>query len=123
MVDNPNSVLAQAVAGKTILSTIVLRISTADLTPTPNQPPQPPPPPPPPTSGGGTSNIGFLQGVGNAPNAQAGQMDAVFWIETVQDGEGLELFLQYSQRVLLNFNGLSWPHVSVATLVKQQAIA
>jgi hypothetical protein len=25
--------------------------------------------------------------------------------------------IQYSQRVVLNFNGLSWPHVSVATLV------
>src|SRR5262249_31191805 len=25
--------------------------------------------------------------------------------------------IQYSQTVLLNFNGLSWPHVSVATLV------
>lgn len=25
--------------------------------------------------------------------------------------------LQYSQRLLLNFNGLSWPHVSVASLV------
>lgn len=25
--------------------------------------------------------------------------------------------IQYSQHVLLNFNGLSWPHVSVATLV------
>ena len=25
--------------------------------------------------------------------------------------------IQYSQQVLLNFNGLSWPHVSVATLV------
>jgi hypothetical protein len=25
--------------------------------------------------------------------------------------------IQYSQEVLLNFNGLSWPHVSVATLV------
>ena len=24
--------------------------------------------------------------------------------------------IQYSQVVLLNFNGLSWPHVSVATL-------
>ena len=27
--------------------------------------------------------------------------------------------LQYSQLVLLNFNGLSWPHVTVATLQKQ----
>jgi hypothetical protein len=25
--------------------------------------------------------------------------------------------IQYSQMVVLNFNGLSWPHVSVATLV------
>lgn len=27
--------------------------------------------------------------------------------------------VQYSQMVLLNFNGLSWPHASVATLVEQ----
>ena len=26
------------------------------------------------------------------------------------------LQLQYSQLVLLNFNGLSWPHITVATL-------
>jgi hypothetical protein len=25
--------------------------------------------------------------------------------------------IQYSQTVMLNFNGLTWPHVSVATLV------
>lgn len=25
--------------------------------------------------------------------------------------------IQYSQTVMLNFNGLSWPHVAVATLV------
>ena len=25
--------------------------------------------------------------------------------------------LQYAQQVVLNFNGLTWPHVSVATLV------
>ena len=25
--------------------------------------------------------------------------------------------IQYSQNMLLNFNGLSWPHVSVATVV------
>jgi hypothetical protein len=29
------------------------------------------------------------------------------------------LHLQYSQLVLLNFNGLSWPHVTAATLRKQ----
>lgn len=30
--------------------------------------------------------------------------------------------IQYSQLVLLNFNGLSWPHVSVATLVRSDAV-
>ena len=30
--------------------------------------------------------------------------------------------IQYSQKVLLNFNGLSWPHVSVATLVPEAPI-
>jgi hypothetical protein len=44
---------------------------------------------------------------------------SVFWIETVED-PGRPPFhqLQYTQTVLLNFNGLSWPHVSVATLRK-----
>jgi hypothetical protein len=31
--------------------------------------------------------------------------------------------IQYSQRVLLNFNHLSWPHVSVATLVPASPVA
>lgn len=30
--------------------------------------------------------------------------------------------IQYSQQVLLNFNGLTWPHVSVATLVPRDPI-
>jgi hypothetical protein len=30
--------------------------------------------------------------------------------------------IQYSQTVLLNFNGLSWPHVSVATLVPASSV-
>jgi hypothetical protein len=31
--------------------------------------------------------------------------------------------IQYSQQVLLNFNGLSWPHVSVATLVPASPVS
>lgn len=31
--------------------------------------------------------------------------------------------IQYSQIVLLNFNGLTWPHVSVATLVPSDAVS
>jgi hypothetical protein len=51
-------------------------------------------------------------------------MDATFWIEEIAGGgrgddKGGRLQLQYTQLVLLNFNGLSWPHVSVATLVKE----
>ena len=30
--------------------------------------------------------------------------------------------IQYTQKVMLNFNGLTWPHVSVATLVPAHAI-
>jgi hypothetical protein len=105
MVDNPNVVLAAGLVGKTLTSVTQLNISTTDLNP--------------PTSGGGTSNISFLSGIGGKPNAQAAQMDATFWIEDFVDAQGKRGFqLQYSQRVLLNFNGLSWPHVSVATLLR-----
>jgi hypothetical protein len=105
MVDNPNVVLAAGIAGKVIQSVTQLTISTVELNP--------------PSSGGGTSNIAFLSGTGGQPNAQAAQMDATFWISDFVDAQGKpgEL-LQYSQRVLLNFNTLSWPHVSVATLLK-----
>jgi hypothetical protein len=105
MVDNPNVVLAEATEGKNIISTTTLKVSTIDLNP--------------PSSGGGTSNIAFLQGAAGGPNAVAAQMDATFWIETIKGADGaIKHQLQYSQRVLLNFNGLSWPHVSVATLTK-----
>jgi hypothetical protein len=30
--------------------------------------------------------------------------------------------IQYTQTVLLNFNGLTWPHVSVATLVPSDPV-
>jgi hypothetical protein len=36
----------------------------------------------------------------------------------VEYGDRQFLQLQYTQTVLLNFLGLSWPHVSVATLRK-----
>jgi hypothetical protein len=58
----------------------------------------------------GTSNIAFLTGAGDKPNAQAAQMDATFWISDFVDPKGNPgLQLQYSQRVLLNFNGLTYP--------------
>ena len=151
MLDDPNSLLVAHISKQTILSTTTLFISTA-------------PPPPVGLFGGGTDNIAFLLGQPAlpppAPNAQATQMTAVFWIETVQEildvppfrvgdppfllrakpsvqGQRVPRFLvkppfdvnaprkltvtftqiQYTQTVLLNFNGLTWPHVSVNTLV------
>ena len=79
-------------------------------------------PPPVPDVGGGVDNIAFLTGKGSppsgGPNADAVPVTSIFWIERVRDRNGHEFDqLQYTQRVLLNFNGLSWPHITVATLV------
>jgi hypothetical protein len=106
IVNNPNLVLASGLTGKHVISTRTLRISTVPANP--------------PASGGGTANIAFLQGAAAGPNALDARLDATFWIEKFTDAAGHPgTQLQYSQIVLLNFNGLSWPHVSVATLVKQ----
>lgn len=113
MVNNPNSVLTAAIAGQTITHTTVLTINT--------KAPATPPPPTAPNVGGGTDNIAFLQGGPAGPNADSAQMTATFWIERVAAGPHGPAFLQlqYTQTVMLNFNRLSWPHVSVATLRKQ----
>ena len=41
----------------------------------------------------------------------------MFCLETLE-GQTAPTQLQYSQTVLLNFNNLSWPHVTVVTLRK-----
>lgn len=149
LLDDPNSLLRAHISKQKIIKTIVLDISTA-------------PPPPPPLFGGGADNIAFLLGDAGVtvPNAQAAQMTAVFWIETVEEkilvppmhvggppfavkakasvpGQRVPTFsvtapfdtdmpreltvhftqIQYTQTVNLNFKGLTWPHVSVNTLV------
>jgi len=152
ILDDPNTVLRNHIHGQRITETTAISISTQ---------------PAPPITGGGTDNIAFLQGgpPSNQPNANAVQMSATFWIETVEetiiipvfnpgrepllikgadDGSGrpVPLFsvrppipipiprpititftqIQYSQTVTLVFNGLSWPHVSVATLVRSEGV-
>jgi hypothetical protein len=107
---NPNLFLEQAVAGQTFVSTTVLTVSS-DASAAGSVP----------DVGGGTDNIAFLVGKGtppsNGPNANAATATATFWIEQIKDRNGTEFSqLQYTQRVLLNFNGLSWPHVTIATL-------
>jgi hypothetical protein len=94
-IKNPALVLLEDIKGQTILNTVVIAISTTPV--------------------GGIVNIPFV-----VQNANATQLDAIFWIETVrhpQHGEFLQL--QYVQRVILDFIGIHWPHISVATLRKQ----
>lgn len=146
MLDDPNVVLRNAIAGQTITSTTTITIATNPSSP---------------LFGGGVDNIAFLDGdpALARPNAQTTELAATFWIETVlhriivppipvphpvvlrpepngttQHVPEFELVpprpiehelvlnvtstqIQYSQLVVLNFNGLLWPHVSVATLV------
>jgi hypothetical protein len=158
MLTDPATLLRNHIATQNIVSFFVLSISTNPASP---------------LFGGGTDNIAFLLGDTAAltnpapagPNAQALQMDAVFWIETVEHDVHVPVFkpgqppltllgetgaagqpvpkflanppmeittprtikvrstqIQYSQLVFLNFNGLTWPHASVATLVPSEAI-
>jgi len=150
ILDNPNVILKKRADAQHITSTTVIVISTNPADP---------------LFGGGTDNIAFLLGDKNAttPNADAVQMSATFWIETVTEqitvptytahhpvivrgatsaGNPVVSFsvtsqtptaedttinvpytqIQYTQTVLLNFNGLTWPHVSVATLVPNKPV-
>ncbi len=100
MVKNPNLVLQHAIAGQEIVRTTVLRVDARNTKP----------------EGVGTANTFFL-----TENASANHVTATFWIEKVKKPHtnGHFLQLQYTQAVMLDFNGLRWPHVSVATLRKQ----
>ena len=107
MVKNPNSVLQAALQGQPMKNRTFIQISTKHN----------------PIKGGGTANTAFLAAGSNPPggNANAVEVDATFWIETVAGAGGQPDFLQlqYTQLVQLDFNGLRWPHVTVATLRKQ----
>jgi hypothetical protein len=107
LVRNPNGLLQDALHGRTVKSRTFIQISTKHS----------------PIKGGGTANTAFLADASNPPggNANAVEVDAVFWIESIEGAPGTpdKLQLQYTQLVQLDFNGLRWPHVTVATLQKQ----
>jgi hypothetical protein len=106
MVQNPNSVLQAAIHGKPMKSRTFIQISTKHN----------------PVKGGGTANTAFLAAASSpGGNANAVEVDATLWIETLPGtgGQPDTLQLQYTQLVQLDFNGLRWPHVTVATLQKQ----
>jgi hypothetical protein len=112
MVKNPNSVLQAALQaslqGTSMRSRTFLHISTT------NNPVQ---------GGGGTANTAFLASSHNPAggNARAAHVEATFWIETIAGTGGHPDLhqLQYTQLVMLDFNGIHWPHVTVGTLRKQ----
>jgi hypothetical protein len=112
MVKNPNRVLQDALAaslqGTHMASRTFLHISTT------HNPIQ---------GGGGLANTIFLEQSHNPPggNARAVQVDATFWIQTIAGtgGQPDRHQLQYTQLVMLDFNQIHWPHVTVGTLVKQ----
>jgi len=92
VIKDPTTLLRAQIKGQTITNTVVIGISTA--------------------APGALVNIPFVQ-----TNANATQLDAIFWVETVKQPNGAEfLQLQYVQRVILRFIGINWPHISVATL-------
>jgi len=113
IVKNPNSVLQTALAsslqGTTMKSRTFLNVSTTHSIVK--------------AGGGGTANTAFLAASGNPPggNARAAQVNATFWIETIAGtgGQPDKHQLQYTQLVMLDFNGIHWPHVTVGTLQKQ----
>lgn len=99
IVRNPNLLLSRAIANQTILETIVFGINTNQAE----------------GGAGGVVNIPFV-----TRNANVAQLEATFWIETVQRADGTTfLQLQYTQTTYLDFLGIRWPHISIATLVKQ----
>jgi len=98
LVDDPNSFLtatnAQALAlGFSFVDTTIIEVASSPA--------------------GGTDNIPFL-----LPNADAADVTATFWVSRLENGSGEQFVqLQYTQTVLLNFATLSWPHVTVGSLV------
>lgn len=94
MVDDPRTMLRDALQGQTLTHITRLIVNTENA--------------------GGVANIPFL-----TANADSKVVESVFAIERVQGPGDTEVMqLQYSQTVLLNFHGKSFPHVTVGTLIR-----
>jgi hypothetical protein len=129
IINNPNSVLQDHVAHQEILGTITIKMSTAEVSPGISQIP----------FLGVAENNGTSYLASTQNNCYVLSAEATFWLEWVearglphryqgQDdrgplqgfdpflGESTYLQLQYSQTVILVFNGVFWPHITVATM-------
>jgi hypothetical protein len=106
LVANPNLALDAAIENQTITKTVTLIVSAEN----PKKPTEDPE-----GRKGRIANIPFI-----VKNADVTKFDAIFWIETVQNRDGSTfLQLQYTQTAILDFLDIDWPHISVATLIKQ----
>jgi hypothetical protein len=68
---------------------------------------------------GGIAILPFL--ARDIPITPVPQIDAIFWIERVVlplAPRTPYIQLQYVQRIILEFNEILWPHITVGTLVK-----
>jgi len=98
IISDPNIILRNDIKNQTIVQTTVLTVDTKA-----------------PGTAAGILNIPFI-----VANANAISMNAIFWIEKVKASDGRTFMqLQYTQTVILQFNNINWPHISVATLVKR----
>ena len=68
MVNNPNTVLRSAIASQQFKTTTTLHVISRDAA----------------LPGGGTSNIAFLTGTKDGPNAVTARVTATFWLETLR---------------------------------------
>jgi hypothetical protein len=96
LIDDPSVVVREALEGHVLTHITRLRTSTER------------------SGTGGIATIPFI-----ASNANTLALDCVFDIETVQGPVDRQyLQLQYTQTALLSFRGMSFPHVTVGTLIK-----
>jgi len=130
LINDPNSMLRAAIAGQDILGTVTIKLSTDGVDDSIGNIPFLGTPNPDPTR---------RQNPTGSVNAFVASASATFWIEWVRMpgavarvggtalptaiagiepfwGQQTFLQLQYSQVVILIFNGVLWPHVTVATL-------
>jgi hypothetical protein len=93
ILDDPNTLLRSVVTPQKIITTTVVAVDTGN---------------------GGPSNTRFLK-----ENALCTRMRATFYIETLDLGIlGQWPQIQYFQEVFLQFGGITYPHVTVATLTR-----
>jgi hypothetical protein len=85
---DPNKTLNDVLAGQKVTSTQTYFVSTAN--------------------NGGIVNIPFIH-----EHARATSWETAVWIENLANGKRQ---MQYTQTIMIEFNGLAWPHIDVNTL-------